>query len=79
MNCGGIFDYEGSTEKLEELDAQTAEPGFWDDADAAQTVVREQSTIKRLIEVLDEAGEALDEGERIEAKLRRAVAPRMGC
>lgn len=65
MNCGGIFDYEGSTEKLEELDAQTAEPGFWDDADAAQTVVREQSTIKRLIEVLDEAGEALDEGRTL--------------
>jgi len=64
-SCGGIFDYGGQAEKLEELDAQTAEAGFWDDASRAQTVVREQSTIKKLLETLDAAGAALDDGRTL--------------
>ncbi|MCA9707531.1 MAG: peptide chain release factor 2 [Myxococcales bacterium] len=56
------LDYEGNREKLEELDAQAADPEFWGDAERAQAVVRQQSTIKKLIESIDEAGTAFDEG-----------------
>ena len=64
-SCGGIFDYEGRKEKLEELDAQTAESDFWDDADHAQAVVREQATIKKLVETLEDAGGALDDARTL--------------
>ena len=50
MSCGGIFDYPGKVERLEELDAQTADPEFWNDGDAAQVVLREQNTLKKLNE-----------------------------
>lgn len=64
-NCGGIFDYEGRKEKLEELDAQTADAEFWDDAERAQAVVREQSTIKKLLESIDAAASAFDDGREL--------------
>ncbi len=58
MNCGGIFDYVGKSEKLEELDAQTADPEFWNDNDKAKLVLREQATIKKIIESLDEVSQS---------------------
>jgi len=61
-SCGGIFDYAGRQEKLEELDAQSAEEGFWDDAERAQAVVREQATLKKVLETIDAAAAGLDEG-----------------
>ena len=64
-NCGGIFDYEQRKETLEELDAQTAEPGFWDDAEKAQAVVREQATIKKLLETIDGAASSFDDGREL--------------
>ena len=53
-SCGGIFDYVGKREKLEELDAQTADPSFWNDGDKAKGVLREQAVIKKVLEDLDE-------------------------
>lgn len=61
-SCGGIFDYERRTEELEELEAQSAEPGFWDDAERAQAVAREQATLKKVIEEIDAATSAFEEG-----------------
>jgi len=61
VSYGGIFDYPGKVERLEELDAQTADPEFWGDGDAAQVVLREQNTLKKLIERIDEAGLVLDD------------------
>ena len=59
---GGIFDYEGKREKLEELDAQTADPEFWSDNTYAQKVLREQATLKKTVEDLEQAQRALDDG-----------------
>lgn len=65
MSCGGIFDYERNQERLEEMDSQTADPEFWDDADAAQVVVLEQAQLKKLIETIDAAALSLDEGREL--------------
>lgn len=62
-SLGGIFDYEGKREKLEELDAQTADPAFWNDNDRAQVVLREQATTKKLIDDLDASQGSLDDAE----------------
>ena len=58
---GGIFDYEGRREKLEELDAQTADPEFWSDNNYAQKVLREQATLKKIVDDLERAGRTLDD------------------
>ncbi|WAS97648.1 peptide chain release factor 2 [Nannocystis punicea] len=61
----GIFDYDGKREKLEELDAQTADPAFWGNADRAQDVLREQSTLKKVIADLDEAKTRYDDAQTL--------------
>ena len=63
MSCGGIFDYEGKREKLEELDDQIADPSFWEDSDRAQGVLREQSGLKKIVEQLDGAQTRQEEAE----------------
>ena len=62
MSCGGTFDYDRRRETLEELDAQTAEAGFWDDAERAQTVVKEQAKLKAVVGDIDDATQNLEEG-----------------
>lgn len=75
MSCGGIFDYPGTVERLEELEAQTADPEFWNDGDAAQVVLREQNTLKKLIERLDDAGGALEDAVALYELAREASDP----
>lgn len=73
MSCGGIFDYPGKIERLEELEAQTSDPEFWSNGDAAQVVLREQNTLKKLIERLDEAGTILDDSVALYELAREAA------
>jgi peptide chain release factor 2 len=75
VSCGGIFDYPGTVERLEELEAQTADPEFWNDGDAAQVVLREQNTLKKLIERLDDAGGALEDAVALYELAREASDP----
>ncbi|HEY8375819.1 MAG TPA: peptide chain release factor 2 [Nannocystis sp.] len=60
-----MFDYAGKREKLEELDAATADPSFWSDNERAQAVLREQSTLKKLVGDLDEAQARLDDAQTL--------------
>jgi peptide chain release factor 2 len=73
VSCGGIFDYPGKIERLEELEAQTSDPEFWSNGDAAQVVLREQNTLKKLIERLDEAGTILDDSVALYELAREAA------
>jgi peptide chain release factor 2 len=47
---GGIFDLDSLEKKIAVLEAKTTEPGFWDDNQAAQSVVKETSRHKRWVE-----------------------------
>ncbi|MEM6750808.1 MAG: peptide chain release factor 2 [Planctomycetota bacterium] len=47
--------------RLGELEAQMGAPGFWDDADAAQTVVDELKTLKAQIEPIEAARSSIDD------------------
>lgn len=64
-SCGGIFDYAGKVELLEEFEIATADPSFWNDNDKAQKTLRKQATIKKLVGEIDEAQAALDEGREL--------------
>ena len=64
-SCGGIFDYAGKVELLEEFEIATADPSFWNDNDKAQKTLREQATIKKLVGEIDEAQTALDDGREL--------------
>ncbi len=46
----GIFDLAKRVEKIAKLEKQSAQPGFWDDNQAAQAVLKEVSVHKRWVE-----------------------------
>jgi len=51
LTCfGGIFDNQSSKDRLVEIETLTIADGFWDDANAAKILLREQSTLKKRAE-----------------------------
>jgi len=65
VSSGGIFDYARNVEKLEEFEAQAADPSFWEDPARAQVISREQSKLKKVISDLDGAALALEDGKTL--------------
>ncbi len=66
-NLRGIFDLDSRRHKIVELEKQTAQPGFWDDNQAAQAVLKEVSVHKKWVDShaaltsdLDDITELLD-------------------
>jgi peptide chain release factor 2 len=52
--AGTIFDLERRRTRLEELDQQAAEPGFWSNTDAAQEHMTRIKTLRRVVEPWDD-------------------------
>ncbi|MFT7617298.1 MAG: peptide chain release factor 2 [Planctomycetota bacterium] len=74
-----LFDFVGKSARSEVLEAQMSEAGFWDNPDAAQGVIRELKTTKRVadglgslaseVEDLYELAEMVDGDEEQEAQV----------
>ena len=47
--CGGIFDYDAKTRRLEELVKLSEDPALWNDAQRAQEVGRERKTLEGIV------------------------------
>jgi peptide chain release factor 2 len=50
--CGGIFDYDTKTRRLEELVKLSEDPALWNDAPRAQEVGRERKTLEGIVVTL---------------------------
>ncbi|MFZ9530242.1 MAG: PCRF domain-containing protein, partial [Burkholderiales bacterium] len=50
--CGGIFDYDTKTRRLEELVKLSEDPALWNDAARAQEVGRERKTLEGIVVTL---------------------------
>ena len=48
--CGGVFDVDGKQKRVEELNKVTSQPDFWNDAEKAQSILREQAAFKGVID-----------------------------
>src|SRR6056297_1595596 len=64
---GGIFDYDGKQEKLEEVTRELEDPNVWNDAERAQSLNKERAALdksltakREVIEGVSEAGELLE-------------------
>src|SRR5258705_4022130 len=52
-NCsGGVFDWEPALRQLDELNARVEEPTLWDDATAAQALMRERTRLASQIDAV---------------------------
>jgi peptide chain release factor 2 len=50
---GGLFDVDLKRESIQELEAAIAAPGFWDDAENAQKVLKERTVMGKVVEGWD--------------------------
>lgn len=55
------IDIEGLKQQNRELTEKTMEPGFWDDTESAQKIIRQQNAIKSRTDVYDDLEEAIEE------------------
>ena len=52
-NCsGGVFDWEPSLRKLDELNARVEDPTLWNDAEAAQAIMRDRTRLAAQVEAV---------------------------
>ncbi|HZN66006.1 MAG TPA: peptide chain release factor 2 [Tepidisphaeraceae bacterium] len=61
MRSGTLFDLPGKRARLKELEAKMGESGFWDNPDAAKSVVAELKMIKAGITPVEEMLRAIDD------------------
>jgi peptide chain release factor 2 len=82
-SCGGVFDLEGKQKRVAELNQVTAQPEFWNDGEKAQGILKEQASLKGVVDSwerhkadLDEARFFLDlaKEEKSEDALNEAAA-----
>ncbi|MFW5968137.1 MAG: peptide chain release factor 2 [Persicimonas sp.] len=57
----GIFDLPEKRARLEELDAISQAPGFWDDADRAQELMKERGELESFLETVEQQQTNLEE------------------
>ncbi len=50
ITCGGIFDIDQKKNQILQLESRSGQNSFWDDADAAQKVLKEIKDLKRIVE-----------------------------
>ncbi len=62
-SSGGIFDLSQKRARIEELDAISQSPNFWDDSDEAQKIMQERGQLVEFVDEFDEQMEALEEAE----------------
>ena len=49
-NYGGLFDIDKKREDIQEMEARIASPGFWDDTEGAQKLLRERTAMEKPLE-----------------------------
>jgi len=54
MCLGGIFDYANAKDRLAEVELELGEPSVWEDADRAQALGRERSSLELTVKTIDE-------------------------
>jgi peptide chain release factor 2 len=59
--CGGGFDLDGKKQRLEELNQVTSKPNFWNDGEKAQTILKEQSSVKQVLDSWEKYRSGLEE------------------
>jgi len=62
---GGIFDYDGKRERLEEVDRELESPDVWADQERAQRLGRERSSLEDVVDALNGIRAGLSEASEL--------------
>jgi peptide chain release factor 2 len=64
---GGIFDYAGKKDRLEEVNRELEDPDIWSDPTRAQSLGQERARLEGIVSTLDEVGASLaDQAELLQ-------------
>lgn len=67
LTYGGIFDYAGKAEQLEEVTRELENPDIWNDPDRAQQLGQDRARLEKIVTTLDTTGQEIDDaGELVE-------------
>ena len=72
-HSGGIFDYAGQKERLEEVDLRLENPNIWDDPAEAQALGQERVRLQQVVHTLDQLSRDIADGMEL-LELARAEA-----
>jgi len=50
---GGLFDIETKRESIQEIESRIAAPGFWDQADKSQDILRSRTVLEKVVQMWD--------------------------
>jgi len=60
-SSGGLFDIDSKRDDIREMEAQMAAPGFWDDNEKAQQLLRERTRIEKIVDLWDRLNRQADD------------------
>jgi peptide chain release factor 2 len=73
MRSGGIFDYPGKKDRLEEVSRELEDPDIWNDQQKAQALGRERARLDGIVTTLDHVTQTLaDSAEMLEMAVEEA-------
>ena len=62
---GGIFDYDGKRDRLEEVARELENPDVWGDPDRAQALGRERASLENIVRTIDQIDNTLTEAREL--------------
>ena len=60
-NSGGLFDVDRLREDIQEMEARISAPGFWDDQDTAQKLLKERTVMEKTVEGWDRLNREMED------------------
>ena len=52
-SSGGLFDVDAKRESIQEIESIMSVPGFWDDAAKSQHIIKERTTLEKIVQMWD--------------------------
>src|SRR6185312_745979 len=68
-NCGGTFDLDAKRETLRQLEERMSAPGFWDNQQAAQSIVQQVKAVKNWVEPFSDISGRVQSAQELEEML----------
>jgi len=60
-NSGGLFDVDTKRELIQEIESKIAAPGFWDAAENSQGILKERTSLEKIVKLWDDLNRQLED------------------
>ncbi len=60
-NSGGLFDVDTKRESIQEIESKIAAPGFWDNAESSQGILKERTALEKVVQMWDSLNRQIED------------------